>query len=51
MRDRADTGPISGMFEVFRHTCVERGRNHGRLPVDVTGFLVEMEGGGYSLPG
>ena len=56
--DRAVTGPIKGTLEVFRHAGVDtpviavKGRNHGRLPIDVTGFTVEMDGGGgYSLPG
>lgn len=56
--DRAVTGPIQGTLEVFRHAGVDtavvavKGRNHGRLPIDITGFTVEMDGGGgYSLPG
>ena len=56
--DRAVTGPIRGTMEAFRHTGVDtavfaiKGRNQGRLPIDITGFKVEMRGGyGYSLPG
>lgn len=54
--DRVVTGPVRGSLDAFRHAGVSdpifavKGRNRGRLPIDVTGFTVEMEGaGGYSL--
>lgn len=56
--DRVATGPIRGSLDAFRHAGVSdpifavKGRNRGRLPVDVTGFTVELEGaGGYSVAG
>lgn len=56
--DRVVTGPNRGSLDAFRHAGVTtaifavKGRNHGRLPIDVTGYSVEMDGaGGYSLPG
>lgn len=56
--DRVVTGPLRGSLEAFSHAGVTtaiiavKGRNHGRLPIDVTDFTVEIEGGGgYSLAG
>ena len=56
--DRVATGPVRGSLDAFRHAGVSepiyavKGRNRGRLPIDVTGFTVEMEGaGGYSVAG
>lgn len=56
--DRVVAGPVQGNLDSFRYAGVTqpifsvKGRNRGRLPVDVTGYTVEMEGaGGYGLAG
>lgn len=49
---RVVTGPIQGSLNAFSHAGVTtpifavQGRNHGRLPIDITGFSVELEGAG-----
>ena len=55
---RVVTGPITRQLAAFRHALVDeyvvavRGRNLGRMPVDVSGFMVEAEGTlAYSLGG
>jgi hypothetical protein len=56
--DRIISGPVRGDLRQLRGAGVTetimgvRGRNVGRLPVDITDFAIELDGGmSYSLPG
>lgn len=56
--DRIVSGPVRGDLRSLQHAGVTeaimgvRGRNVGRLPVDITDFAIELDGGmSYSLPG
>lgn len=57
---RVATGPVEGTLDAFRHSGISHpvfvmaveGRNVGRMPIDVTGFGVELNGFiSYSLAG
>ena len=55
---RVASAPIVGSLESFRHAGVDTpifvvtGANGGRSPIDVTGFYIDLKGGGsYSVEG
>ncbi|WP_068329691.1 hypothetical protein [Janibacter terrae] len=55
---RVASAPITGSLENFRHAGVDTpifvvtGANGGRSPIDVTGFYIDLKGGGsYSVAG